>query len=130
MSRNNSQNRITFPSSKTSKTSSSSDTSDDDDDDNNLMTKIAILKINEPKSQVLSDDDDDAKIINAMRLIGKTIGNPSTNTPGFPTDMNKSGSNGTSNIPPPIILRSTAYEKALHYFFKSINLCSECILEQ
>jgi len=37
-----------------------------------MMTKI-FVKINEPKSQVLSDEDDETKISNAMRSVGQNI---------------------------------------------------------
>ena len=67
-----------FPSSKSS---SSSDTSDDDDD--NPMTKI-FVKINQTKTQVLPDDDDDeARISTAMRLIDLNVGNFAPNTRGL-----------------------------------------------
>lgn len=70
--------RHAFPSSKST---SSSDTSDDDDD--NMMTKI-FVKINQPKTQVASDDDDDeAKISNAMRLVDLNIGNFAPNSRGL-----------------------------------------------
>jgi len=45
------------------------------------MTKI-FVKINQPKSQVLSDEDDDEKIKNAMRFVDKNIGNLVTNSRG------------------------------------------------
>jgi len=61
-----------------SKSSSSSDTSDDDD---NLMTKIYV-KINETKPQILSDEDDETKISNAMRLVDKNLGNFLINSRG------------------------------------------------
>jgi hypothetical protein len=67
-----------------SKSSSSSDTSDDDDD--NPMTKI-FVKINQPKTQILSDEDDEAKIINAMRLVDRNLGNFVTNSRGS-SDVN------------------------------------------
>jgi hypothetical protein len=67
-----------------SKSSSSSDTSDDDED--NPMTKI-FVKINQPKTQILSDEDDEAKIINAMRLVDRNLGNFVTNSRGS-SDVN------------------------------------------
>jgi len=69
------EGRHPFPSSKSS---SSSDTSDDDD---NLMTKIYV-KINETKPQILSDENDETKISNAMRLVDKNLGNFVTNSRG------------------------------------------------
>jgi len=73
------QSGALFPSTKSS---SSSDTSDDDDD--NPMLKLSV-KIN-PKSQASFDgDDDDTKIMNAMRLVDKNIGNlVTTNSRGSP----------------------------------------------
>lgn len=46
------------------------------------MTKI-FVKINQPKSQVLSDEDDEAKIMNAMRLVDKNLGNFAVNSRGL-----------------------------------------------
>lgn len=62
-----------------SKSSSSSDTSDDDD---NPMTKI-VVKINKTKTQALSDDDDEARISTAMRIVDLNIGNFAPNTRGL-----------------------------------------------
>ncbi len=50
------------------------------------MTKI-FVKINQPKTQILSDEDDEAKIINAMRLVDRNLGNFVTNSRGS-SDVN------------------------------------------
>ncbi len=67
------EGRHPFPSSKSS---SQSDTSDDDD---NPMTKI-FVKINQPKTQVPSDEDDEMKISSAMRLVDLNMGNFAPNS--------------------------------------------------
>lgn len=46
------------------------------------MTKI-FVKINETKTQVPSDEDDEARISTAMRVIGLNIGNSAPNTRGL-----------------------------------------------
>lgn len=48
------------------------------------MTKI-FVKINQPKSQPASDEDGETKIMNAMRLVDKNLGNFAVNTRGLPT---------------------------------------------
>jgi hypothetical protein len=45
------------------------------------MTKI-FVKINETKPPVLSDEDDETKISNAMRLVDKNLGNFLINSRG------------------------------------------------
>ncbi|CAF0832417.1 unnamed protein product [Rotaria sordida] len=93
------------------KTSNSTDTSsDDDDDDDNPILKID-FKIN-PKAEILSDVDDETKIVNAMRLIDKNMGNFMTTSRGQSNrnpDLNKSFSIdqlGTRTLPPSIPLRA------------------------
>lgn len=46
------------------------------------MTKI-FVKINQPKTQVLSDEDDEARISTAMRLVDLNIGNFAPNSRGL-----------------------------------------------
>ena len=75
--RHDNEGRHGFPSSKST---SSSETSDDDDD--NMMTKI-FVKINQPKTQAASDDDDEARISTAMRLVDLNIGNFAPNSRGL-----------------------------------------------
>ena len=72
------QSTIPFSSSAMRKSTSSSDTSDDDDDDDFPISKIQ-FKIN-PTAQKLpvTEENDETKISNAMRLVDKNIGHFAT----------------------------------------------------
>lgn len=59
--------------SQSSDVSSSNDSSDDEDDNDNVVTKVA-FKIN-PKTDVVSEADNEMKIINAMQNVEKNMGN-------------------------------------------------------
>ena len=65
-------------------TSSKSSTDSDTSDDDNLMTKI-FVKINQPKAQAPSDDDDEMKISSAMRLVDLNMGNFAPNSRALPS---------------------------------------------
>jgi hypothetical protein len=79
MNRPNCQSTIPFSSSAMRKSTSSSDTSDDDDDDDFQMRKLQ-FKINPTtqKTPIEEEKDDNAKIIDAMRLVEKNIGHLAT----------------------------------------------------
>ncbi|UJR10471.1 hypothetical protein I4U23_014675 [Adineta vaga] len=102
------QSTIPFSSAAMRKSTSSSDSSDDDDDD--FRTSKIQFKIN-PTTQKspIAEENDDAKISNAMRRVEKSIGLPSTYSrvtgrdEKLP-DLSKSISIGQigARIPPPL----------------------------
>ena len=61
------------------KSTSSSDSSDDDDDDDGFPISKIKFKINENTQQTpIAEENDEAKISNAMRLVDKNIGHFAT----------------------------------------------------
>ncbi|CAF3423180.1 unnamed protein product [Rotaria socialis] len=115
--------------SRSSKLSSSSDSSDDDDSDNPVL-KIE-FKIN-PKSEAVPEIDDEMKIVNAMRLIDKNIGNlltPSKGSPNKTADISKSSSSEQMSTrilppPPPIPLRTTSTPNSVSVTTENIDQLS------
>jgi len=59
------------------KSTSSSDSSDDDDDDRTMKIKFTINNTITQKSPIV-EENDEAKILNAMRLVDKNIGHFAT----------------------------------------------------
>lgn len=70
-----------YTSTKQSKSSSSSDSSDEEDDSPMLKVDFKI----KPKTENVSEENNDTKIVDAMRLIGLSMGSVLTNARGTPT---------------------------------------------